>query len=402
MPRRPRGEGGLHQRADGMWIGSVDLGVGGDGKRRRRTVSASTKSMAVRRLRELIAQKDAGSLPGPSTTVEVWLTRWLADIARPRLSPRSAQDYEAAVRTHLIPHLGAYKMAALAPQHIRDLHKVMAAGGSSSGTVYKVHRYLAASLTDGVREGVIPRSPADLVSPPRKTRKTRDALTIEQATHLLRTADTAGDPLVTRWAAALLLGARQGELLGLTWDRVDLDGGTVDLAWQLQSLPSSHGCGGVCGKVQPARCPSRQVKVPLGFEITPVVGTLALTRPKTSRSARVVPMPDALVAVLKRHCDVSGRGVGFVWTTDGVAPWYPRRDYTAWQVALVRAGLPPMPLHAARNTTASILLSQGVDAHVIQQILGHTSVVTTRGYVSVDQTMARQGMAGLDRMLELG
>jgi integrase len=399
VSRRTRGEGGVYQRPDGLWIGTVDLGMGGDGKRRRRTVSSTSKPMAIRRMRALLLKIEAGALPGPAVSVQAWLAHWLDEIAAPRLSPRSTDDYRSVARNHLVPNLGAYKMADLKPQHIRELHKSMAKSGLSPGTIYKAHRYLAASLQDAVREGVIPTSPTRLVPAPRKSRSEREALSMDQASRLLRVADEAGDPLASRWAAALLTGARQGELLGLTWDRVDLEAGTVDLAWQLQSLGQVHGCGDTCGR-RAGSCPQRTFVVPLGFELVPVVGSLVLTRPKTARSQRVIPLPPAMLAVLVRHRHLSD-SKRFVWSTDGVQPWYPRRDHAAWKAALKRAGLPEVPLHAARNTAVTMLMEQGVDAHVIQQIMGHSNVITTRGYVTVNQTMARAAMAGLDGMLAL-
>jgi integrase len=54
----------------------------------------------------------------------------------------------------------------------------------------------------------------------------------------------------TRWSIALALGLRQGEALGLRWEYVDLDAGSLTVRWQLQRLAWRHGCRDphVCGK----------------------------------------------------------------------------------------------------------------------------------------------------------
>ena len=58
-----------------------------------------------------------------------------------------------------------------------------------------------------------------------------------------------------------------------------------------------------------------------------------------------------------------------------------------------------MPLHAARHTTATLLLEQGVDAEVIKQILGHSQIVTTRGYQHVSLELARRAVDELGQSL---
>jgi len=45
----------------------------------------------------------------------------------------------------------------------------------------------------------------------------------------------------SRWSVALALELRQGEALGLRWQYVDLDAGTLTVRWQLQRLPWRHG-----------------------------------------------------------------------------------------------------------------------------------------------------------------
>jgi integrase len=398
-PRRHRGDGSLYQRADGIWVGSVDLGTGGDGKRRRKTVSSKDYAAAARKLREVRKLVDEGYTATSAPTVSQWLQRWSTEIAPARLKPRTLVGYLGEVK-HLEHHLGTRKLDRLTPAHVRELHRHLVESGRKPSSVLKTHRVLAKALTDAVREGLIVRNVATLVDAPRLPDADTGALTAAQATHLLRCAHDNSDPMTTRWAAALLLGARQGELLGLTWDRVDVDHGTVDLAWQLQALPWTHGCDGTCERVR--RCTEPVLTVPTGFEHHPLDGVLALTRPKSRAGRRVIPLPAPLAVMLRHHRDDATRHPGhhdLVWTTPGGGPIAPRTDYTAWTQALAAAGLPGVPLHAARHTTATILMQAGVDAHVVQQILGHSAVLTTRGYQHVSLELARVGMDGLSALL---
>ena len=210
-------------------------------------------------------------------------------------------------------------------------------------------------------------------------------------------------PRDSRWIAALLTGARQGELLGLQWDRVDLDAGTADLAWQLQALGYRHGChprspDPGCGKTRAGSCPDRELDVPAGFEHTPLRGRLCLTRPKSSAGRRIVPLPPVLVNALNRHLEVTRDDpspFGLVWSTSDGAPISARDDLAAWHDLLTRAGVPRNHLHAARHTTATLLMDLGIDVTVIQSILGHAQPLTTQRYQHADLTMSRTALARL-------
>jgi integrase len=416
--RRTRGSGGVYQRENGNWCAQVDMGIGGDGKRHRRTVSAHSKVELMRKLRDLNAAVDAGAPAASSTTVATWLIQWLDTIVRPRVKPKTLEAYTSIVKTQLIPQIGAYKLDKLTAGQVRTMHRTLGkrelpvsahrGGGTrvmAPSSILKTHRILVKALTDAQREGLITQNVATLVDAPRKNESDRTALSTWQAVQLIRDSAEAHDPLATRWAAALLLGARQGELLGLTWDRVDLNIGTVDLAWQLQSLPQTHGCkvGDTCGFKRAGSCPQRKFDVQPSFEMHPLEGSLALTRPKSRSGRRMIPLPPMMTALLAEHERQTSTDVNphnLVWTLNG-RPVAPRHDHDLWKAALAHAGLPEVPLHAARHTTATLLLEAGVDAHVIASIMGHSDIVTTRGYQHIALALQRDAMGSLESLLAI-
>jgi integrase len=399
--RRQKGTGSLHKRrSDGLWIGSVS-GYGLDGRRKRRTVSSKDRATAQRKLTALVAQvNDQGGLPARGLTVETWLTTWLDTIAAKRVRPRTLATYRGYARTHLIPALGRHRLDRLQPQHVRAMTDGMVKAGASSTTALQAHAILTKALTDAVREGHITRNVAQLVDRPRKEASDRGALTPEQAVTLLRSVDKTA--MGARWAAALFLGARQGEVLGLEWDRVNLDAGTVDLSWQLQRLPWRHGCrnDSNISSHRPASCPKRELDVPRGFELRPITGALALTRPKSRAGQRVIPLPPPMLAALTWH-RANTQGTGLVWTRANGDPIDPKADNAEWHAALERAGLPSVPLHAARHSCATLLLRAGVDQRVIASLMGHSNVTTTSGYLHADLTLQRDAMGRLGTMLAI-
>ena len=396
--RRAKGAGGLYQRKDGMWVGTIDLGWTATGTRRRKVVYHRTQAGALAKLREIEAiRRTHGDVPTSGLTVEAWLTRWLDQIVAAEVKPRTLAGYRSIVRTYLVPVIGRRRLDALTPADVRAVHQAM--GKQSSTTVLHAHNVLHGALRAAEREGLIAGNVASRVKAPRKAEPDMRALTADQAVTLLRSV--AQDPLASRWLAALTTGARQGELLGLRWSHVDLEAGVLDLAWSLQRIPYSHGCQPACGR-KPDRCPDRRLTVPRGLPHRILDGNLALVPPKTAGSTRVVPMTAPLVAALTLHRDTTIPGPhGLVWDRGDGRPIDGREDFLSWKAHLKAAGLPEVPLHAARHTTATLLLELGVDARVIASILGHSDVVTTRGYQHVSLDEARRAVEGLGRALTL-
>lgn len=402
--RRTSGDGSLYKRKDGMWIGSVEL-PSLDGRRRRKTVSSPDRNTAIEKLRKLRRDVEEGKVAVTGkTTVAQWLDRWMTDIHGPTIRPTTKVSYQACIRLYINPAIGAKRLEKLTPQDIRDMHKH--AAKTSQRAAQKSHVIIQRALRDAVNEGMVFRNVAEVVHKPRAVAKQREPLTADQAKHLLRTSIDNNDPWATRWAAALLLGARQGELLGLQWARVDLERGLIDLSWQAQQLQQSHGCGAPvdgkypCGRVRVGYCPQRHWDLPPGFEYQILHRSIALTRPKTKAGFRLVPLPDPLWEMLRRHDYGQVNPHDLVWHHDDGRPVGPREDYGNWKLALSQSGLPDAPLHVARHTTATLLLEAGVSEQVRMQILGHTSVQVTRAYAHVDQAIAREAMRSLGRLLE--
>lgn len=404
-----------YKRKDGMWVGAVSI-TGTDGKRRRKTVSSTDYNTAVAELRKLRKKVAEGQVPVTgSTTVAKWLEHWLETIQRPNVRPTTYRYYEAAVRLYLLPHLGGKRLDRLTPEHVRAMHRAVQADTvddqgevlrpGSTRNAQKAQQVLQRALKDAEGEGLLVRNVAAAVRKPRHAAADKGTLSLEVAAHILNTAEASRDPLASRWAVAFWTGARQGELLGLTWDHVDLEAGTIELAWQLQMLGKTHGCGEPkdgtypCGHQRPGFCPTGALKPPPGFEARPCHKSLFWTKPKSKAGVRVVPILPAVVDILTAHkAGDTNNPHNLLWHHPDQRPYSPTEDAKAWKALLVKAKVDHVGVHVIRHSTATILQAAGVDEMTRMALMGHSSAAAQRGYLHLDQSTTRRGLEVLNAL----
>lgn len=189
-----------------------------------------------------------------------------------------------------------------------------------------------------------------------------------------------------RWEAlswlALNLGMRQGELLGLTWDALNLDAGTLRVFQQLQRVRQAAG-----GKA------------------------FVLQTTKTKAGDRLLQLDLDLVALLREHQRVQAeeaplRGVtwknsfNLVFVTDTGAPIHFSDLVKQFKCALKKAGLPAIRFHDLRHTAATLMLADGVPLVTVSKILGHSSpAITAMIYAHALDDQKADAIASLGRRL---
>lgn len=413
MPRlrRSPGDGTLFKRADGMWIGGVELPAGIDGKRRVKRISSKNRNVALDKLRKLQLQVASGNIPATSsTTMERWLDYWQADIMPHRrtktglIKPSTIDGYETAIRLYIKPYLGAKRLDRLQPSDIRAMYTHLTSTVSSRAA-QKADQVLRLVIRGAIREGLITHNVMDRVDKPHHIKKEAVAFDMATAVHIIDTAvRTQGTMWGARWATGFLTGARESEVLGLEWNRVDFAKNIVDISWQLQRMKKIHGCGSPidgkypCGFNRSAYCPDAKWRYPR-IEFRECTNTLCWTRPKTRAGRRLIPLVPALVDVLRNIEHDQPNPHGLVFHHPDGRPIDQEQDQKAWAKLLVDAGVPHVPQHTIRHSTATLLLEAGVDVHIIQQVIGHSDILMTRAYQHVNIELARQAWGALDRLL---
>lgn len=81
-------------------------------------------------------------------------------------------------------------------------------------------------------------------------------------------------------------------------------------------------------------------------------------------------------------------------------PVNPREDHRQWKRLLAAAGVPEARLHDARHTTATVLAALGVEPTAVQALLGHSSLLVTRGYQHVSAEMLAPAVRALHNAFE--
>lgn len=402
---RGKGEGGLYKDSEGYWTAVIEL-PSHDGVRRRKKFRSKIKKVALEKLHTAKEELRArGDLPTTDQTVEQWMRYWFEEIASKEIRPKTAGTWRGFTYNHVIPTIGNVRLSQLAPVHIRRVtDRITDHLGLSGDTALTAHRVMSVAFEVAMQEKRIPRNPAKMMKAPRKDVPTLEVLDRDEGLtvlrHVMRT-DADGkmvDPYGARWATALLTGARRGEVLGLTVDRVT---DVLDLSWQVQRLMWKHGCSGSCNRKRGADCPARQVDVnQRDYEYRQIKGGLYFTRPKSKAGWRIIPLVDPLKSILEAHIAANPPGLeGLIFTRNG-DPVDPDKDTSLWRRTLQESGIgKEVKLHGLRHTAVDMLYLAGVPEDLIVQIVGHSSRAMTRAYASrgniVRLTEAMQQMSSL-------
>jgi len=354
--KRGVGDGGLDQRGLDQWRLRWRIG----GKRYSKAFHGS-KRAAQTELRRLLAEVEAGIAVEPSRlTVADYLRGWLGSDRD--LSPKTLERYRQLAERQIIPHLGATLLQKLRPAQIHDWHRILLQSGGVGGrplsarTVGHARRVLHRGLERAMRLELTSRNVANVVPAPRVEAGEPEILTAEQITDVL--TKLANHPLHPIVVLALGTGMRRGEICGLAWGCVDVDGATLRVERSLEETE----------------------------------GGLRLKSPKTRHGRRTISLPGNVIDVLREHRrrQVELRlqlGLGrpgandLVFTLFDGSPYPPDKLSRDWLRITTSRKLPRVMFHALRHSHVSALIAAGLDVVTVSQRIGHASpAITLRVY----------------------
>ncbi|GAA1981327.1 site-specific integrase [Nocardiopsis rhodophaea] len=378
--RQPNEASTIYLGSDGYWHGRVTVGVKDDGKPDRRHRMRKKRTDLVKAVRELERKRDEGNVPkvGQRVRVTDWLVHWLENIAEPNVSENTYSGYRVDVYTHLIPGLGAHWLDKLQPEHLERFYAKMQRNGSSAGTAHHAHRTIRVALNEAVRRRKITQNPALLAKAPRLTDEEVEPYDVDEIRRIMEEAGKRRNS--ARWAFALALGLRQGEVLGLKWSDINLAARSLRIRRSRLRPKYKHGCGGTCGR-NPGYCPQKQQK------------NKATKDTKSAAGRRPIGLPAQLVELLRAHAATQERERkaagghweegGWVFTDEFGRPLNPNTDYREWKALLKAAGVRDARLHDARHTAATVLLLLDVTDRAAMAVMGWSSASMLKRYQHV-------------------
>jgi integrase len=247
----------------------------------------------------------------------------------------------------------------------------------SPRTISDIRGALRAALSHAVSEDQVQRNVAVSVKLPPVRRRRGKAWSSEEARRFLEAARRDDDPLYAAYVLVLVLGLRRGEVLGLTWDDVDLDAGELTIGRQLQR-----------------------------------VGRQLLHRTtKTEHSDATLPLPSICTAALRQRqvendaarsaAGPAWQGGRFVFTTRYGTPIEPRNFLRSFTTRCRHAGVREITVHDARRTCGSLLADLDVHPRVAMQILRHAQfAITMEIYTQVSSAATREALKKLGESLD--
>jgi integrase len=375
MGKRGNGEGSIGRRKSGGWYAQYTVYTS-EG-RKRRTLYGKTRQEVATKLSKALADREGGlTFDAGSLTVGEYMTRWLSHSFQDTVSQKTYERYESIVRVHLSPALGRIRVKALTPDHVRGLYREKLDSGLAPRTVLHIHRTLSKALKQATDDGLIPRNAAASVKPPQACREEMQPLSRDQVRMFLDTVE--GDRMEALYVLAVTSGLRQGELLALKWEDVDLEGTNPTLEVR-RSLSETRGRRSF---VIPKSGRGRHLRL-------------------SKRAA------SALRVHRKRQLEERVRKAG-LWEDHGLifpsevgTPMSGRNLYRAFKIRVKRAALPQMlRFHDLRHTCATLLLRQGINPKFVQELLGHADIsLTLNIYSHVLPDMGDAAAGGMDAAL---
>lgn len=338
------------------WAFQTDLNAHGEARRQVCRSGFATKAAAIAAMQEAQQRAESGTPEPTRLSVGQWLEQWHAS-RRADLRGSTWAAYGLMVRAYVVPTIGPLPLRSLTRARLKALYADLADHGGrgsrplSAKSMHNVSLMLSRAFGDAVDDRIIGSNPATRAHRLPSGRQDMKTWNGEQVHGFL--TSVAGHRLAGLWRLAFSTGMRRGELLGLRWADLDLDGATLSV--QQTRIRGADG--------------------------------LAYGTPKTAKGRRRIALDAATVAALRGHRRAQAAErirAGSVWQDADLVfcrqdgqPLDPDSVSQSFERLEAHAGLPRIRLHDARHTAASLLLAAGVHPKVVRERLGHATIATT-------------------------
>lgn len=397
--RRPKGSGTIRLRSDGRWEGFAAIGRNSATGRTiySKPVYGKTQREVNRKLRQLTVDLDNGVYFEPSKiTVAQWFDLWLTDYTG-SMTPNTITKYKSVTENHIKPAFAKTKLCKLTPvmvQHFINEKAVSKPKPKTSKkpkkqeepekasdkpyspkTIKDIHGVLHAGLKTACEIDYIPKNPADRTKLPKLTDAPIRPLDKSEIKIFLDSI--AGSEYESIFRLAIYTGMRESELVGLSWDRVDLTAGVITIDRQLQRKD------GVYSFVPPKWGKIHAVS------LAPSVIALLQAERKQQLENRL------------RAGTAWSNPLDLVFTNEIGKNRVAQTVSQRFKKAARAAGLPDACFHDLRHTFAVNALQAGIDVKTVSESMGHRSVAFTMDrYMDVTSDMQRSSAEKMEAFIQ--
>ena len=366
-----RGEN-IYKRKDGRWEGRYIKDHTANNKAKYGYVYGKTYSEVKEKLIR------AKSTPGRSEnkhktktiSLNEILTLWLLSVQR-NVKEATYARYHHLVEAHIRPELGDYSVDQITPTvvecYINELlahGRLDGKGGLSSKTATEILTIIKTSIDHAQHLGYGIPLPLSKINIKKKENRIRVLSATEQQ-QLEKVLLTNIDTVKFGVLLSLYTGIRLGELCALRWDCVDLKTGVIKVQQTMQRIQNTD--------------PTEERRTKIIF-----------TDPKTQNSARVIPLPAAMLLLANSFQATSN---SFVLTGSPEKYIEPRTMQNHFKRIIRESGISDANYHALRHTFATRCVEVGFEIKTLSEILGHATVnITLNRYVHSSFELKRQNM----------
>ena len=344
----------------------------GTGRQLQRSFTGKTQKEVREKMQAAAVEVNQGTYTAPQRmTVGQWLDIWQRDYLG-AVKPSTVRNYRNSINNYIVPALGAVRLQELHPHAVQNFLNGI---GRAPATVLLVYRHLHHALEKAAELDYIPRNPANHCVLPKVEQAEIKPLDDWQVAALLEAAK--GNLLEHMVVVALFTGLRMSELLGLTWEAVDFNSGTVTVNKQLAYY---------------------------------YAGTV-FQSPKSGKPRTITPAP-AVMTALKRQRTKQlemqlkagpawSNPYGFVFTTETGGAFSHSGTGKRFKALCVAAGLEGVRFHDCRHTYAVNAIRAGDDIKSVQGNLGHaTAAFTLDKYGHFTETMRKASAARMENFMK--
>jgi integrase len=368
----------IRKLPNGQWQTVVSLGFRTDprtGKRTRtqRKITRASKREVELEAARVLAEYSRGAVTNPGNmTFGEFLDYWLEATACD-YKPNGVRSHRENIRAWQQTPVAGVRLERLGEPDFLRVRDAWTAAGLAPSTVGNRLGTAKVALRRAVAWGWVNRSAVEDVKRPAPRKVQYTTWSEVEANKFLSVAEDIDAIRGSACALALMTGLREGELIALRWQDVNLDAPEPYLRVE-RSVASCEG------------------------------GKVMFGPPKTLASAAPVGLGKRAVALLRRQRarqQLRLRTVPALVFDDGYGePIKPRHLRHGFKRACRITGLPHIRIHDLRHTAGTLARRAGVEIEEVARMLRHSDVATTYNvYSHVLPDREHLGVEALDRAL---